>query len=58
MFIFNQIIKVSFGGKDAPRSSTTSNNKKMWIAIGLTLSILIVLLIIVLVSSKVLLLDL
>ena len=44
----DKIIKIAFGGKNAPQSPTTSNNNKLWLTIGITLAILLVLALILL----------
>jgi hypothetical protein len=48
-----QITDVSFGGKLAPDSSGMSDNEKIWLAVGITLAILLAVLLIYLVSNKV-----
>ena len=42
---------MKFGGKNAPQSSGMSDNEKIWLAVGITLAVLLALLIIYLVSS-------
>ena len=48
-----QITDVEFGGKNAPPLSKTSDNEKIWLGVGITLAILLVLLVIYLVSGNV-----
>ncbi|CAB4033984.1 Hypothetical predicted protein [Paramuricea clavata] len=42
-----KILKVAFGCKNAPQTSSPSNNKKIWLAVGITLAILLPLLILI-----------
>ena len=48
-----QITDVRFGGKLAPHPSGMSDNEKIWLAVGITLAVLLAVLLIYLVSSKV-----
>ena len=50
--LFIQITDVKFGGKNAPQSSDTSDNERIWLAVGISIAILLALLVIYLVSSK------